>query len=72
MAFQLEDGRWELGSTSEYKDEVMKVFDFWYSDEQLMNNTFIGGPLSLPYAHLYENGSAIEKAQELDGDSSRA
>ncbi|KRG09349.1 hypothetical protein ACA30_22205 [Virgibacillus soli] len=63
-------GGWAMGvsSTSEYKEEVMKVFDFWYSDEQLMNNTFIGGPLSLPYAHLYENGSAIEKAQELDGD----
>ncbi len=63
-------GGWAMGisSTSEHKEEVMKVFDFWYSDEQLMNNTFIGGPLSLPYVHLYDDGSAVEKALELNPD----
>ncbi|MBO0994727.1 ABC transporter substrate-binding protein [Bacillus sp. SD088] len=63
-------GGWAMGisSTSEYKEEVMKVFDFWYSDEQLMNNTFTGGPLSVPYAHLYDDGSAVERALELFPD----
>lgn len=61
-------GGWAIGisATSEHKEEVMKVFDFWLSDEQILNNSFIGGPLSLPFQHLYDNGKAIEKVLETD------
>lgn len=61
---------WAFGisSTSEHKKEVMRVFDFWYSDEQLLNNTFIRGPLFVPFQHLYDSGQAQEKAIEREGD----
>lgn len=61
---------WAFGisAASEHKAEIMKVFDFWLSDEQILNNTFIRGPLYVPFAHLYENGSALEKALEREGD----
>ncbi|MBP1913429.1 ABC-type glycerol-3-phosphate transport system substrate-binding protein [Lederbergia galactosidilyticus] len=61
---------WALGisATSKHKEDIMKVFDLWFSDEQLLNNTFIRGPLYVPYLHLYEDGSALEKAIERDGE----
>ncbi|MBO0994731.1 ABC transporter substrate-binding protein [Bacillus sp. SD088] len=61
---------WAMGisATSEHKEEVMKVFDFWFSDEQLLNNTFISGPLYVPFPHLYENGAALDKANEREGE----
>lgn len=61
---------WAFGisDTSEYKHEVMEVFDFWYSDEQLLNNTFIRGPLYVPFQHLYDSEEAQEKAIEREGD----
>ncbi|MEK3888183.1 ABC transporter substrate-binding protein [Bacillus sp. FSL K6-3431] len=61
---------WAMGvsSTSEYKEEVMRVFDFWFTDEQILNNTFTKGPLSVPFPHLYEDDRAKEKALEMEGD----
>lgn len=57
-----------ISPTAEHKEEIMKVFEFWFSDEQILNNTFIRGPLYVPIPHLYENGMAVEKALERERD----
>lgn len=61
---------WAMGisETSEYKDEIMEVFKFWFSDEQILANTFIRGPLWVPFQHLHDNGLAQEEALEREGD----
>lgn len=60
---------WAMGvsAPSEHKEDVMKVFDFWFSDDQLLNNTFMGGPLYLPFQHLYDNDAALDEALEREG-----
>src|SRR5699024_1118282 len=61
---------WAVGisSTSEHKEAVLEVFDFWLSDEQMLENTFVGGPLSLPFQHLYDDGRATDKVIETQGE----
>src|SRR5690625_4434891 len=61
---------WAMGvsAPSEHKEDVMKVFDFWFSDDQLLNNTFMGGPLYLPFQHLYDNDAALDEALEREGE----
>lgn len=57
-----------IGSASEHKEEVMEVFKLWYSDEEMLENTFITGPLYVPFQHLYENDEALEAALEREGE----
>lgn len=60
---------WGMSITapSEHKEEAMEVFKFWFSDEQLLNNTFLG-PITIPYQHLYDEGIAQERILEQLGD----
>ncbi len=60
---------WAMGvsSTSEHHEEVMRVLNFWFTDEQLLNNSFTRGPLYVPFPHLYEDGVAQEVALETEG-----
>jgi ABC-type glycerol-3-phosphate transport system substrate-binding protein len=59
---------WAMGisATSEHKEEVMRVMQFWYSDEHMLHESFTRGPLYVPYAHLHEDGSVQEKVMETE------